>query len=222
MGTVRSRCTQRAGYTLIELMIVVLIIAFSAVAFAPGIGRATADRRVSTMARELIRVGRRARADTFGYLRAHLLWIEPATGTVQLLRGATNSCTLATAAWSTIQGDCVAKPAKQGARCLENLNIATETTDSTIYLYEEQLAGTTASYVQTARAICYAPSGLVYTQTGANLAAAVASGLLPDNTVSGGFVYSLHKGGATAASPTTASRVHRVLYPLGGSARSLR
>ena len=200
---------------------VVTIIGMSAVAFAPGIGRATTDRRVSTAARELIRIGRRARADTFGYLRAHLIWITPSTGVVQLLRGATNSCTLAVANWPDVQSDCAAPAVAGTSRCLENLSIATLTTDSNIVMYEETLAGTTPAYANTAlRALCYAPNGLVYWGTGTSITAATAALTdLNDSTVNGGFVYTLHKG---PGAPTAASRVHRVLFPLGGTARSLR
>ena len=196
---------------------VVTIIGVSAVAFAPGIGRATTDRRVSTAARELIRIGRRARADTFGYLRAHLIWIVPATGTVQLLRGATNSCTLTVADWPTVQGDCAIATGPGSNRCLENLSIAAITTDATILMYEETLPGPAYSNA-VSRALCYAPNGLVYWGQGANITTA-AGALTDNNSVNGGFVYTLHKG---TGAPTVASRVHRVLFPLGGSARSLR
>ncbi|MDB4971801.1 MAG: hypothetical protein JWN48_142 [Myxococcaceae bacterium] len=207
-------------------MVVVSIIGMSTLAFAPGIGRAIAERRVSTAARELIRIGRRARSDTFGFLRAHLIWINPATGVVQLMRGSTNSCTLTVADWPTVQAACViqANGSLTGPNCLESMVLSTLTKDSRIYMYEELLSGTTVTYQQTARAICYAPNGIVYYAAGADLAAAVAAPLTDANnaTVRGGFVYTLHKGGASTASPGVASRVHRVLFPLGGTARSLR
>src|ERR1700712_1890206 len=125
MGSSARSVARRAGYTLIEMMIVVLIVGLSAVAFTPGLGRANTDRRVSTAARELIRIGRRARADTFGYLRAHLVWIDPTTGTVQLLRGTTNSCTLSIAGLPATQASCTTTPL--GQQCLENLSVPTLT-----------------------------------------------------------------------------------------------
>ncbi|MDB4990356.1 MAG: hypothetical protein JWN04_5534 [Myxococcaceae bacterium] len=204
-------------------MIVVTIVGISTVVFAPGLGRATTDRRVSTAARELIRIGRRARSDTFGNLRAHLIWINPATGVVQLLRGATNSCTLAVAAWPGVQADCGTTPV--GQRCLENLSIPTLTRDTSVYMNEETLsAGNAVAYVQTGRALCYAPNGITYWGAGADLTAATMTTPLSDQnsaTIRGGFVYTLHKGD-TSTTPVPTSRVHRVLFPLGGTARSLR
>ena len=200
---------------------VVTIIGLSAVAFAPGIGRATTDRRVSTAARELIRIGRRARADTFGYLRAHLIWITPSTGVVQLLRGATNSCTLAVANWPDVQSDCAAPAVPGTSRCVENLSIPAITTGSTVVMYEETLVSNAPSYSNTAlRALCYAPNGLVYWGTGTTITTATAA-LTDTNSsaVNGGFVYTLSKG---PGAPLTSTRVHRVLFPLGGTARSLR
>jgi len=210
--TEQARSPRRDGYTLIELMMIVTIIGISVVAFAPGFGRAMADRQVSTAARELIRIGRRARSETFGYLRAHLLWITPASGTVQLLRGPNNSCTLSS--WTQPQADCALTP--QGPRCLENLRLGTWSTRS-IALYEEASGG---AFQQLNRALCYAPSGAVlYAQVGSiGDVAGALSDQAPAN-VGGGFVYTLHAG---TSAPTLTDRVHRVLFPLGSTARALR
>jgi prepilin-type N-terminal cleavage/methylation domain-containing protein len=218
----RRRVTRRAGYTLIELMIVVMIIGISTVAFSPGIGRAVADRRASTAARELIRVGRRARADTMGSLRAHLLFIDAVNKRVQLLRGNTNSCTLSTAAWAVIAADCPATvTGTHGSRCIEDVGIDNITSNGNVQLYLETLSGSTASYSQPGRVLCFGANGVMFWGAGLTIAAAVTAGLTDANTaaVNGGFVYALHAG---TGAPTTTSRVHRVLFPLGGSARSLR
>jgi len=210
--------TGRAGYTLVELMMVVAIIAASTLAFAPGIGRAVADRRVSSATRELIRIGRRARSDSLGYLRAHLIWITPATGRVMLLRGPNNSCLLSN--WSAISADCPSTAtATLGPRCLEQVFVAALGGPTSIAMREETLAGAgVASYGTPARALCYASSGVVYQATGTTLA--LASAALSDlNTVNGGLVYTLHTG---TGNPVSTDRVHRILFPLGSSARALR
>lgn len=220
--------TSRGGYTLVELMMVVMVIAVSVIAFAPGLSRAMTDRRVSAAARELIRIGRRARSDSIGSLRAHLLWIVPATGRVMLLRGPNNSCTTLRA-WQAISADCVANPVlPDGQRCVEDVTMSALASGDAVSMYEELVGATGAvtSYGQLARAICYAPSGTVYHGTGTDLTAAttppVTFSELNTNVIRGGFVYTLHRTTAPAAPPTASSRVHRVLFPLGSSARSIR
>jgi hypothetical protein len=202
-------------------MMVVMIIAVSTLAFSPGISGAMAERRVSSVARELIRLGRRARSDSFGYLRAHLIWIVPGdSARVMLLRGPNNSCLLPK--WNDIAADCPALPssgpmAELGARCLENLFVSQISGGKAVSLREEWLDGTVAKYRSDTRALCYAPNGIVYHGTGT--LAAAATGLDERNTVNGGFVYALHSG---TGDPVSTDRVHRVLFPLGSSARTVR
>jgi prepilin-type N-terminal cleavage/methylation domain-containing protein len=210
----------RAGYTLVELMMVVAIIAASTIAFAPGIGRAVADRRVSSATRELIRIGRRARSDSFGYLRAHLIWIVPASGRVMLLRGPNNSCLLPT--WSTIAADCPSTAAGvPGPRCLEQVFLSSIGGPTPIAMNEETLSGAgVAAYSSVPHALCYASSGVVYQAAGSDLTVATAA-LSDLNNVNGGVVYTLHTGISTST-PVSTDRVHRILFPLGSSARALR
>lgn len=213
----------RAGYTLVELMMIVLIIAISVVAFTPGFSRAMADRRVSSAARELIRIGRRARSDTFGYLRAHLVWIDPVARQVQLLRGPTNSCALTD--WVNVATDCpAAVDTVPGGRCLENLFLsAMAGSDQPIGLFEETTQGT--SYSTLGRALCYAPSGVVSWGRGDDLTAAtVTTRLSTANSaaVAGGFIFALVNGTAAPITASVTTRTHRVLFSLGGTARSIR
>ncbi len=221
----RVRARARAGYTLVELMMIVAIIGVSVVVFTPGFSRAMADRRVSLAARELIRVGRRARADTFGYLRAHLLWINPANGTVQLLRGPTNSCTLPTA-WAGPWSDCATTATgMSGQRCVENLFLSSMATSTrSISLWEETPNGGSTTYGQTGRALCFQPSGVTMYGSGSTVATATAT-LLADNLagggINGGIVFSLLDG-QTAPGTALGQHVHRVLFPMSGSARVLR
>lgn len=190
---------------------VVLIIGTSVLAFAPGISRAMSDRRVSMAARELIRIGRRARADSIGYLRAHLLYISPGTSTVQLLRGPTNSCRFAE--WNRIHEDCAAKR----PRCVENMSFASSTFSAGgEHIGVREQGATDTEFSRTARALCYQPNGTVLHSRAA--LASVNRDLSESNAgVNGGFVYAIYNG---SDDPTPAMRVHRVLFPLGGSARS--
>jgi Tfp pilus assembly protein FimT len=216
----------RAGYTLVELMMIVTIIAVSVLVFMPGFSRAMADRRVSLATREVIRVGRRARAETFGYLRAHLLWIDPSRRVVQLMRAPTNSCALTN--WGSVSGDCKSDGTADAQRCVENLYLSMLSgTQRTISIFEEQVAGSVTSYSETGRALCFQPSGVMMYGSGTTVANATAA-LASDNVVSGtgavggGFVFGLLEGASKPSSANAAQRLHRVLFPMGGSARSLR
>ncbi|MET0286229.1 MAG: type II secretion system protein [Polyangiales bacterium] len=220
------RVRARAGYTLVELMMIVAIIGISTMVFTPGFSRAMADRKVSLAARELIRVGRRARADTFGYLRSHLLWINPSARTVQLLRGPTNSCTLVN--WSEVVGDCGTGLANNQHRCVENLWMSDLSGTRTISIFEETISGGSTTYSTTGRALCFQPSGVMMYGSGANLATASAPTTLQRDNISGnggvngGFIFSLLDGANAPTSSDTSKRVHRVLFPMGGSPRSMR
>lgn len=206
MGPGRQHARRQLGYTLVELMIIVTIIGISITAFAPGFGRAMADRRVSNAARELIRLGRRARSDTFGLLRAHTLWLQPANGTAQLLRAPTNSCLL------TVWADCAASP----QTCVENVSL---TGASARVAYREELVSGAIGSAN--RAICFAPSGIVYFNPATQTTVAAAAATFSDqNTVNGGLVYALYPSNMDPTKPTT--RMHRVLFPLGATPRALR
>ena len=214
MGPPEKKLRRRAGYTLVELMIIVTIIGISVTAFAPSFARSMADRRVSTTARELIRIGRRARSDTFGYLRAHVLWIRPAAGRVQLLRGTNNSCSMSS--WQSDATDCdLRTQAGKGLRCIEDLLVAGQ---GPIVLREQMLNGGWGSLQ---RALCYSPSGVVYWAQPASLGD-VHTSLTDANTVAGGFLYGLYSDAPGSAAPGAAARIHRVLFPLGATPRGLR
>jgi prepilin-type N-terminal cleavage/methylation domain-containing protein len=218
MGPSRTPRRAHAGYTLVELMMVVMIIAISVMAFAPGFSAAMADRRVSTATRELIRIGRRARADTFGYLRAHLLWVQPGERRIQLLRGPTQSCT--TPLWQDIQADCD-EPLNSAThqRCVEDLDLDTWTRGDEIALREEILVGSKPVYRSTDRALCWSPSGRMFLAVNDSLEDA-AKALKDVNDVNGGVVFTLHQGDGDPEIPP--DTVHRVLFPLGASPRVLR
>jgi len=96
---VRVQDIQRrtAGFSLIELMIVIAIIGLVAALAAPAISTAMAERRAGQAAIDVVRLGRRARAETMAFGRAHLIRFNNfgstgSDGSMRLWRGRTSSC----------------------------------------------------------------------------------------------------------------------------------
>ena len=101
LRTVRMR-PSRAGFSLLELMIVVVIVGISATMVGPGLIRSMAINRTNRFQYDVARVLRRARTDAIGSGRAHLLVMTPvgAGATLQLFRGDSSSC--ARSQWATV------------------------------------------------------------------------------------------------------------------------
>ena len=73
-----SRST--SGFTLIELMIVVVITGVLLTYAVPGFSRSMADRRVVNSISEIIRIVRRARSAAEAKQPAHLVVFQPGAG----------------------------------------------------------------------------------------------------------------------------------------------
>ena len=84
----------RAGFSLIELMIVVVIVGISASMIAPGLMRTMSINRVNRFQYDVARVLRRSRSDAIGTGRAHLLVMADGGGGtgLALFRGDSSSC----------------------------------------------------------------------------------------------------------------------------------
>ena len=92
----------RAGFSLVELMIVVAIIGISAAMVAPGLMRSMAIGRTNRFQYDVARILRRTRSDAIGTGRAHMVVVTTAgaTTTLALYRGASSSCLRA--GWAVI------------------------------------------------------------------------------------------------------------------------
>ena len=80
MGPSRHRA---AGFSLIELMVVVTILSILVLAARPSFNKYLANKHSVAAAADVVRLGRRARADSLGLQRAHLLYFEPGAGDVR-------------------------------------------------------------------------------------------------------------------------------------------
>ena len=203
---------RRAGFTLSELMAVVVLVLIGMTLAAPAISTALAEKRSGQVTLDLVRLGRRARADAIAYGRAHVLRYG-ATGAggdfgrVRLLRGFTGGCN--TNNWTTIlaaAADCTAA----NSTCIDEL-------DATASRYRlggnDTLLSAPAAFP--ALDICYEPNGrMMYS------ANAATTRFTANNTVAigGGFVFTaVRQRDGVNVGPT-----RRVIFPLGGTARVLR
>jgi prepilin-type N-terminal cleavage/methylation domain-containing protein len=89
---------QRAGFTLIELMIVITIMGTMAAMIAPGIGEYLADSRASSASEALVRLSRHMQARTQQTGLAHMLLFTSSSndggglGVVRVYEGMNNHC----------------------------------------------------------------------------------------------------------------------------------
>lgn len=93
-----------AGFTLIELMIVIVIIGISAAMVAPAMMRAMAINRVNRCQYDAARMFRAARANAIGTGRAHLVNLLVVGGNTHLEVHVGDSTSCARSAWGPILG----------------------------------------------------------------------------------------------------------------------
>ena len=91
----RTPARSRAGFTLLELMVIVVLIMITAALAAPGLMRAMAVNRAQRATHDAARLARQARSDSISYGRAYLMILAPGTasrGRLELWRGMTDTC----------------------------------------------------------------------------------------------------------------------------------
>lgn len=221
----------KSGFTLIELMVVVIITSVLLTYAVPSISRTIADRRCATLVSEIVRMGRRARAAADNNQPAHLLVIRPSGGTngqaqVALLRGTTTRCDRQN--WQAADAACPprARPAGQIEPCPEYL----DANDSVWFSNPHELrlrsvpAGSEPALVallegseSSTTSICYEGTGATYWSTQA-LSPTMAFNDL--NTVGGSFLFTVGLYNTSDARVTNVPRV--ISFPLGGTPRRVR
>lgn len=189
------------------MIAICIIITVTALA-APAIGTARADARAARAAHNLIRLGRRARAEAIAYGRAHVLRYGTTSssgtsfGHMSLYRGVTSTCN--TNDWVAI----MASPACGAANsmCLDELDLG----DSQY---------NTGSHTVTMRSPAYAFVDICYQPNGGVLHREIAAGRFSDqNTVTGGFRFDISREVSGVQDGVTRS----VIFPLGGVPRMFR
>ncbi len=202
-------------------MIVVVVIGIGTAMGASSIGEAFSDNRALRASRELVRIGRRAKAETMGYMRAHLVWIEPEAHRVSLIRGTGWRCTNEDWAARLAAGPCRQTGATATAvPCLEQVDFeeGNSGNDDAYWPSVAFVSGSPAAYNSTAAAntaICYEPSGAMYSDQGATLAGLTLSA---ENTQNGAYLFAVRR--MSGAEQAGLSRW--VMFPQGSPPRLLR
>ena len=203
---------RRAGFTLFELMAVVLIVMVAMALAAPSVTTALAEKRTGQVALDLVRLGRRARADSIAYGRAHVLRYSAAGaggafGRVQLFRGIAGGCN--TNDWVPIFA--------AGAACGSASSTCVDELDASASRYRlggsDSLLSAPAGFA--AVDICYQPSGVMMYSPNGGVTRFTANN---SPALGGGFVFTIVR----QRSGATEGPARWVVFPLGGTPRILR
>lgn len=196
---------QEAGFTILEAMVVVAIIAISAALAAPALSEAMAVRRASEASHSLVRIAARGRSEAIAYGRAHLLlWDGASPGGFELWRGRTNLCTAND--WGTIvTGTCEANP-----DCTDQLQMRR---------YDQGTHTVVVTQPAGALSLCFQPDGEVrFLGGGAPAPNALWTAVAPVGGATEGLVFEIDR----RENGASAGVIRRVVIPYGGSPRILR
>lgn len=210
---------RQSGFTLVELMFVVVLVSVLAGALAPSVRRTLMEQKLATAARDLVRIIRDAKQKAATSRLAHLVHVDPGAGEVRVLRGINSSC--AAQNWLARNAFCNDSEVRRrmGVECLvasmDNVSYALSDTTS---IRLREWVGDQAESV--ARSICFAPNGLTYT---ARKAIGEEALTLPKDDLGGGFLFEVQMRllGASAEEQDLVPPIP-VLVPTNGSPRVVR
>ena len=151
------RRRRNAGFTLIELMVVVVLVMIMAGLAAPGFARTMAITRAQRVSHSLRMMGMQARSEAMASGRAH--YVRFAGQRVEVWRGTSSLCRATP--WATVLGDCTSDP--PDSRCTGSLDADA---------YEVGPHSVQLSYPDGQLDLCYQPNGdmLVTANSGATFA----------------------------------------------------
>ena len=192
--TARRRSRARAGFTLIELMVVVVLVAILAVIATPAMRTSRDDRQAFDYARQTQQMMHRARTLSAGTGGAHLIIAAPGAGRghVYLFEGLDSaappngpnpwpSCKLTNnavpvAAWAAVPGWVPGAASTPDTNIVDGLDLDTLGVNVDANILTQFRLGTTAgTAVVPTLAICITGNGTTYAGSGPNVAAAIAN-----------------------------------------------
>lgn len=202
MRSVRHRRRRLEGFTLLEMMIVVVIIGISAAIAAPAITRAMAISRADRANHDVLRVMRFARAQSIAYGRSFLVhFVGAGRGRIELWQGTSSACRLEN--WSVVMGTgTCAAPSFPSGNCVDYV-------DSASY---DALLHHSVSFDSAATDVCFQPNGEALTRPSANLTGPFAY------PVTGAFLITTNRlEDGVAILPSRGA-----IVPISGAPRSMR
>lgn len=220
----------RAGFTLIEAMIVLMIIGVMAAAIAPSLMEVLADNRQVTATQDLVRLGRRARSLALGSGYAYLLRFQEdlnrGLGKFHLWAGMNNRCTQTDWVGQVLTIDDPAStcgppsptspipaPCPVEVLGMRDYNPTDGVTAPSSTDTERQVI--TARSTSPLVWLCFQPNGEVYGMTGGTW------GIPPPFTKQAQpFVFTISRYVNASGGTVTRGRDRQVVFPVGGSARA--
>jgi prepilin-type N-terminal cleavage/methylation domain-containing protein len=199
---------RQSGFTLIEMMAVILVVLVTAALAAPAITTSLGEQRAQRAALDIVRVGRLARSEALEFGRAYLVRMDTTgAGSVRAFRGVASACNAATNDWPAFITAGLGAGCRPGSYCVTEVDFADDR-------YRIGPHAPVMTLPVSPVEVCYQPNG-------ATLARAGAGATLPfsdRNTVAGGWIATItrHRDGV-ADGP-----VRRVVYPFGATPRMLR
>jgi len=218
LRTSASRRSQ--GFTLVELMAVVVLIAMMTGLAAPSMMDALADARARDLTGQIVNLYNGARARAMGSGRAQLVRFTAADhngqGGLVAYEGNNSSCNASN--WAAI----VALGCGAGGFCTDQLNPATRQLSDEVLQLGMRTTGAAGSFGEAAADMCFEPSGTSFWRAGAavgaNLLMSSSNGGAGGN-LSGGFLIRVQRLNADGES---LSPDRTLTVPLGAAARVAR
>ncbi len=205
----RPQRPKQEGFTLMELMVVVGIVAVVVGLALPSMSQQLADQKTNQCALDIVAAARLGRSASTAYGRAHLFRWDPALaggqGAIEIYRGINNGCN--TNNWATI----TAAGCGGNVNCIDSVYPTEFQSGDSIYRITE------TGVLGAGGDVCFEPNGTVRWRPGQAGFFNSTSLAVGGGNANGGFVFNVQRELGVAVGVA-----RQVLVPLGGDARKIR